>query len=101
MNLNRRQWFKTTAGLLLAPAVVQSSSIMPVRSVIIKPKVLTIEEIIEAMFQRPGVKEQLIQGIASSNHLASWAVTASKLVAEEYFHATRHSTDGKRRHIPS
>lgn len=40
--MNRRSWLKTTAGLLLAPAVVRAESLMPVRQLIVPTYVLEV-----------------------------------------------------------
>jgi hypothetical protein len=77
--LNRRQWFKTTAGLLLAPAVVQSSSIMPIRSGIVQVTDIHLAEILQAMMNSPHIREQLVSAVMKTNPLAAWALAFDKI----------------------
>lgn len=77
MQVNRRTWFKTTAGLLLAPAIVRPESLMVVKSVSV-PKLLTIEDVIEAMWAN-GARATFVQHVIKSNALYAHAIDMTKL----------------------
>lgn len=77
MNLNRRQWFKTTAGLLLAPAVVHSKSLMVIKPVsLVTPAYSNIEELIR--LEAP-LRARLLIGLMYSNSYVTHTLSQPKL----------------------
>jgi hypothetical protein len=76
--LNKRQWFKTAAGLLLAPAIVRPESLMVIKTVpTIKP--LTIDMIVEAMWKRQPIQGRLYHSLVDANGLFRYNLMTPKL----------------------